>query len=313
MRRFVLIGLLLALGGVSVAIADNAPAAGVLDQNSIRAQLERDEARKGQVDAEVSGLGARRAAAGERLEGRTRSLYRISRAGFAPLAGGFTAMLEHVSRIERMKRLVRTELASLEHLRSHGAALREESARLAVRISSTKAQLTAFAENNARVEEEARMAALFNDAFEKPVIRPADSGRLEYGTIRVHDDETPRSSFATQRGQLVLPVAGSAQVREAHREDGMGVEFVASPGAGVRSAAEGTVVFAGEQSAYGRIVIVDHGDRYFTVYGGLGDIQVREGDMLSRGARLGHTGAAPLYIEVRRGTKSLDARAWLGV
>jgi len=64
-------------------------------------------------------------------------------------------------------------------------------------------------------------------------------------------------------------------------------------------------------------VILDHGDGYYTVYGGLGAVEVRVGDDLSRSARIGSIGTdfspPALFFEVRKGTRTLEPRSWLGL
>jgi murein DD-endopeptidase MepM/ murein hydrolase activator NlpD len=90
----------------------------------------------------------------------------------------------------------------------------------------------------------------------------------------------------------------------------------APTGTPVRAAAAGRVAFSDRQGTYGRMVIVDHGNGYTTLYGGLGAVQVQVGDTLSQGARLGAIGndfsPPALLFEVRRGSRSLPPRAWLG-
>ena len=77
------------------------------------------------------------------------------------------------------------------------------------------------------------------------------------------------------------------------------------------------VRFAGWFRGYGKIVIVDHGDTFFTVFGHLGEIGVAVGDPVRRGDRLGSAGdtgslAGPrLYFEIRRGGQALDPAPWL--
>ena len=78
----------------------------------------------------------------------------------------------------------------------------------------------------------------------------------------------------------------------------MGVEFIASPGAAVRAAAAGRVVFAGRRAGYGTLVILDHGGRYFTVYAGLGEVGVRVGDILSFYASLTRIGRTSVTVQV---------------
>jgi len=56
---------------------------------------------------------------------------------------------------------------------------------------------------------------------------------------------------------------------------------------------------------------------YFTLYGGLGAVDVQPGDDLSRSARIGSVGGdtfpTALFFEVRRGTRALPPRGWLGL
>ena len=78
----------------------------------------------------------------------------------------------------------------------------------------------------------------------------------------------------------------------------------------------GRVAFAGAYGSYGKVVILDHGDSFYTVYGGLGAFGVRVGDSVSRGTRLGDVAPAQrpaVFFEVRRSTRTLDPRSWTGL
>ena len=86
---------------------------------------------------------------------------------------------------------------------------------------------------------------------------------------------------------------GKAEVRgAAYREgaDGPGVEVLASAGSIVRAVYGGKVAFADRYGAYGRIVILDHGEHYYSVSGNLGSIDVKIGDDLAVGERIGTNG-----------------------
>jgi septal ring factor EnvC (AmiA/AmiB activator) len=77
------------------------------------------------------------------------------------------------------------------------------------------------------------------------------------------------------------------------------------------------VAFARNYGAYGLMVIIDHGSSFYTVYGGLASTDVQVGDWVGMSTRVGtlDTGGpdAILFFEVRRGTRPLDARSWLGL
>ena len=62
----------------------------------------------------------------------------------------------------------------------------------------------------------------------------------------------------------------------------------------------------------GKLAILDPGDRY-TRCTGFGPSSRCSGDDLSKSARLGSAGSEAVYFEVRRGTKTQDARLWLGL
>jgi septal ring factor EnvC (AmiA/AmiB activator) len=110
-------------------------------------------------------------------------------------------------------------------------------------------------------------------------------------------------------------VVGPDTIQDATRveSEGPGLEFATRPGAAVRAVAAGRVAFADSYGSYGQLVILDHGDRFYTVYGGHASVEVQVGDQVSKSARLGTAGSAPIYFEVRRGTKTENARAWLGL
>jgi septal ring factor EnvC (AmiA/AmiB activator) len=65
------------------------------------------------------------------------------------------------------------------------------------------------------------------------------------------------------------------------------------------------------------MVILDHGDGYFSVSGHLDEIGVEVGEMLAGGdaiGRAGETGSLTgprLYFEIRRGAAALDPAGWL--
>ncbi len=116
-----------------------------------------------------------------------------------------------------------------------------------------------------------------------------------------------------------MPVTGRAEIRAARRDgtDGPGLELRAPVGTAVRAVFAGRVAFADRFGAYGRIVILDHGDHYFTVSGDLDEVDVKIGQDVSAGERVGTVGddgqGAMLYFEVRRGAQTIAPGGWLGL
>jgi len=96
-----------------------------------------------------------------------------------------------------------------------------------------------------------------------------------------------------------------------------GVEYDAAAGTPVRAVERGDVRFAGWFRGFGRIVILDHGDDFFSVSGHLSEMAVAVGDRVGRGDVIGAVGdtgslsGPQLYFEIRRGAEALDPRDWL--
>lgn len=89
------------------------------------------------------------------------------------------------------------------------------------------------------------------------------------------------------------------------------------PGTEARAVFAGNVAYAQWLKGYGNLVVVDHGDGVFTLYGRLTPGTVRRGHRLGVGDRVGEVAqppadeAAGLYFEVRDARASVDPRAWL--
>lgn len=141
--------------------------------------------------------------------------------------------------------------------------------------------------------------------------------------------ETGRSApdalpLAASRGTLPWPVRGTVARRFGQQSSGRfragvarnGIEISAGEGLVVRAVHEGTVAFAGQFTGYGNLVIVDHGDGAFTLYGYLESLRVARGDRVDAQAELGASGRAPdgspaLYFELRVDGRPVDPLQWL--
>ena len=85
-----------------------------------------------------------------------------------------------------------------------------------------------------------------------------------------------------------------------------GLDFRVPSGRSVRATGQGTVIAAGWNGGYGRMVEVDHGEGLTTRYAHMSKISVKKGDIVERGAELGKVGSsgrstgAHLHYEIRR-------------
>jgi septal ring factor EnvC (AmiA/AmiB activator) len=137
--------------------------------------------------------------------------------------------------------------------------------------------------------------------------------------------EAPAVGFGTLRGRLPWPTEGrivtgfGAQVhpRFGTRTFRNGVDIEAAVGREVTAVHAGHVVYTGWFKGYGNLIIVDHGNEYYTLYAHIAGIEAKEGEDVRQGQRIGTVGetgslAGPrLYFEVRYQGKPLDPEQWL--
>ena len=96
-----------------------------------------------------------------------------------------------------------------------------------------------------------------------------------------------------------------------------GIDFAASKGTEIRSAAAGMVEFAGTRDGYGLMVQIRHGSGYQTRYGHASELLVESGQMVDRGetiARVGSTGRSTgphLHFEVLKNGKAANPLKFL--
>lgn len=125
------------------------------------------------------------------------------------------------------------------------------------------------------------------------------------------------------QGALPWPADGVLSARFGKRAPGTagppvrnGIELSLPEGHPVHAVHEGTVAFADVFSGYATLVIVDHGDRIYSLYGHLGSAVVQKGDRVDASSPIGlagrnTSGNPSLYFELRVDGKPVDPLQWL--
>lgn len=277
-------------------------------------EIEAGTARSTRLTAELAGQDERRLLAKAALRQRVRTLYRMTRAGRTPVAAGYKAVMRHVARVKRLKRIVQVHAGDLNRLQARSGELRGLIGQADAGLQRSRRRLATVQERGSTRLPTPGFTQLLSGQSTNDYRAPASTS--SYGLHLV--DEDPGGGFMAMRGNLASPVSGEVRIVDAQREesDGPGLEFQAPSGTAVRSTAAGRVAFADRYGSYGQLVILDHQDGYYTVYGGLGGVEVQVGDDLSRRARIGvignHGRTPALFFEVRKGTRTLPPRPWLG-
>jgi len=135
-------------------------------------------------------------------------------------------------------------------------------------------------------------------------------------------DGKPARPFGQGRGKMGWPLRGPLMANYGDPKAGgklswKGLWIAADRGAPVAASARGRVAYVGYMHRYGLIVILEHEESHFTLYGHLDSATVKAGDSVPPGSNLGSVGDSGghdrtgLYFEVRKGTEPLDPRQWL--
>lgn len=246
---------------------------------------------------------------------KSRAYYKLTRAGMLPVGAGFGSLVDHAMRVERAHRGLVRSLGDEQRLRERGAEIASNLERIERDRGQLARQRTAMDAARIAMADEARRQEAFDQAFAS-----STGASNDFVAVRgAGDRDGVGSAFAQARGKLLFPVTARAEVRRAHQEgmEGPGLEIRTAAGAAVRAVFAGRVAFSDRYGAYGRLVIVDHGDHYYSVSGNLAGVDVKVGDEVTAGERLGTVGdegkGPLLYFEVRHGTDTIAAEPWLGV
>jgi murein DD-endopeptidase MepM/ murein hydrolase activator NlpD len=168
-------------------------------------------------------------------------------------------------------------------------------------------------------------------AREKKVVTSYDSPEPEAqpraGSTEKDKDKPPEKpvkkpalKVGRSNGALSWPLRGVLYARFGKKgnEPHDGIDLSAPAGTPVKTAAPGTVLFAGEQKSYGLIVIVEHPDDLITLYAHNRDVRVKTGQKLREGQVVatvgdsGRTSGPHLHFEVRKSGVPVDPIEFLG-
>lgn len=207
------------------------------------------------------------------------------------------------SRKDELRRLSRQKLQETNFLASsrgkRNTQLRQ--------IRSEKTQLADAMQE--MVEAANRLESLIKDLLE--------SGAASYGGDGRH--------VKRARGRLPWPVRGKIIQGYGYREVGpkrarvphRGLSIRARLGTPVLAIADGAVAHTGRLRGYGKIVLVDHGGGYFSMYAHLDEIQSFVGQIILQGDPVGSVGdsgsleGTQLYFELRVNRVQVDPIPWL--
>ncbi len=216
-------------------------------------------------------------------------------------------------------------LAELQNTKREQLAARAEQARKTKRLEAQHAELElaqqerreAISELEQRIGDSAQKLA--NQELERDKLQGLlDEIRREMADLQLPFEGQP---FSARKGSMAWPLAGKRLNAFGSRKPDsslhwQGIVIQAEEGTDVRAIHEGRVVYADWFSSQGLMVLIDHGERYMSLYAHNASIYKQTGDLVSAGERIASAGNSGgqtdtgLYFEIRRKGEPVDPAAW---
>lgn len=274
---------------------------------------------------------------------RLRALYKMSRSGNTAVLStdslsGSLKRVTYLSMIAGRDRMVMQEYGSaLDRLAARQAEIAEKKESILTRkrdIEVTRAELETRKRKKAEILAGVRkQKSLYEQTFHEL----EESSTSLWAMIKRSEQEKkareavapslpPHSSPLHADGNgLPWPVQGKILTRfgmQRHPQFGTmvfrrGIEIAARVGDEVRAVSDGQVVYADWYKGYGKLIILDHGNGFYTLYGNLSRLDLNKGDQAAKGRVIGLAGdtgsmkGSKLYFEIRRNGEAQDPLAWL--
>jgi septal ring factor EnvC (AmiA/AmiB activator) len=302
--------------------------------SAVEADLKATEQQLAEITARANAL--RQSAETQRpeIEERLVRLYKMGRAGYWRL-------LLDIRDVQALGRAYRTAAAlntlDRNRVQQHAKTLAAlESERLNVQAKARDyAQLKAraAAAREALDRAVASTAAMVKSIGSRRDLTAQLASELDAANLRLQSALAQNGSGAAAvavplrpfKGELPWPADGIVVQRFGRqgstRVSGItfnrnGIELSLAEGVPVAAVHGGTVTHSGPFTAFGELVIIDHGGGAVSLYGHLGSTRVNRGDRVQAGGTVGLSGRNPagnpaLYFELRIDGKPVDPLQWL--
>ena len=233
---------------------------------------------------------------------RAREAHAREKLRLMKLAGEVSDKEKQLSRIHQEKNLLLKQVNTEKHLYEQAVA-EIEAAAADLALTLSKIQVEAEP-SPSPVKQHVAALQQKNGAAQKP---PRPTGFL--GQKGLLDPPVP-GTVITTFGQQVEGKFGSATTSS-------GIDVRAKNGLEIKAIYDGKIIHAGYLRGYGNLIIIDHGQQYFSMLSRVADIYRKEGTRVERGDIIGMTGdsdelyGAGLHFEIRKGSKPEDPLVWL--
>ncbi|HUJ79520.1 MAG TPA: peptidoglycan DD-metalloendopeptidase family protein [Nitrospiria bacterium] len=306
-------------------------------QMAILDQQIREQSRTvSQLNDEVAGLERNVVTLRRSVAVRLRAVYMSGVEGeWAMLfgAGDYQDLLERLDGLQRIAASESSMLTDYDRRRTELAATLRDQRDASERLDQQRRQLAAVLQDidSARSDKRVLLAKVRTERAmtAKAITELEESAKQLQALLQQLEREAANRKIdgrlAQAKGRLPWPYDGAVVGlfgRQRHSQYNTdifrrGIEIKAHEGDDVKAVHQGVVAFADWFKGYGLVVVLDHGDHYYTLYAHLGRLDVKVGQAVSRGQVIGVVGETgmsdeqTLYFELRHHGTPLDPLTWL--
>lgn len=247
----------------------------------------------------------------------------------------FTRIVSHdheaLTRLSSLIEEFQSEKKDLERLDTQKRDRVENLKELGVKLEKARLEQASLLRETEQKEEEHRAIItklqISADRLERVLagIMGGVDSKSDSKTVSKSEDEGFQGKgLASLKGKLALPVPGTIVQRFGKQKHESfsdfvfvkGLEIKAPVGVEVKAVAAGKIIFNQVLPGYGNVIIVDHGKRYYTLYGRLATSVKRVGDYVQAKDVLAFVGEVDekgknFYFELRLKGSAIDPSTYL--
>ncbi len=341
-------GLLAELEAIDKRLTEKRKQVAALDTRIQKAQAD-----IGELQGDIARLQSQRAGQEDALGRRLRALYKLqAQGGVLPVLLSGDDPVAQAVQLRHLTTLATVDARLIKEYRVTSEGLADRKARFESRRQELSALRTEAEEERAEADREAaKRRTLLARVRDERAYHDRMVGELSEATRRLEafikdlqdkqrrlakvpppsrprpapGDIAPSTGFGALRGRLVWPADGrvvaeygpQVNPRFGTKTFRNGIDIEAAEGTTIMVVYPGHVLYTGWFRGYGNLIIVDHGNEYYTLYAHAADIRVAEGDAVKQGQAIGTVGdtgslqGPRLYFEVRHEGKPQDPAQWL--
>ncbi|OGW34845.1 MAG: hypothetical protein A2010_01110 [Nitrospirae bacterium GWD2_57_9] len=305
-----------------------------------RKQLRETELEFGEIEKNHAHISRELSGVKQVYARRLRGLYKMKRNGYATTLLSFDEGGDSLRRIKYLSLIAQRDQAvmlkyrtTLDTLALRQAEIADKKAQLLDRrstIETKKAELEARKRNKAVLLASVREEKVL---YEQTLRELEESSANLWGMIRKAERERkpenaarPKTAHANPgKNGYPWPLNGEVLTRFGMQRHPQfktmvfrrGIEIAAGDGEPVKAVSDGQVAFADWYKGYGKLMIIEHGPGFYTLYGNLSRLDLKKGDRVAGGQVIGLAGdtgslkGSKLYFEMRRNGEALDPLPWL--